>query len=210
MPSSKLNKVERDKKIPYLIILASLLLLIALFIPFRIFSPVLKSEIIYRLNQKQNNQQLTNETIPVDSDFSIIIPKISINTKVIKDVDSSNPKQYQQALTQGVAHSKSSSTPDINGNVFIFAHSAGDWYQANRYNAVFYLLKKLEKDDQIILYYNNQKYDYFLTESKIINPQDITYLNPKSSSKQLTLMTCWPPGTTLKRLIVIAKPRNNN
>ena len=31
----------------------------------------------------------------------------------------------------------------------------------------------------------------------------------KNSQKQLTLMTCWPPGTTLKRLIVIATPKND-
>jgi sortase A len=210
MPSLKSGKLKRKSinNSSCLIIVASFLIIAALFIPLQIFSPVIKSELNYRLNK--NTSPSIEEMVPVDSDFSIIIPKIKANSKVIKNIDPFNSNDYQLALTQGVAHAKTSTTPDLGGNTFIFAHSAGNWYQANQYNAVFYLLKKLVKGDQITLYYQGQPYYYYLTESKLVNSQDVDYLNAKSFEKQLTLMTCWPPGTTLKRLLITANSIDND
>ncbi len=102
-------------------------------------------------------------------------------------------KIYQQALTRGVAHAKGTSTPDKSGNTFIFAHSAGNRYQANQFNAVFYLLNKLETGDEIILYYQSQKYIYTFNESKLVKGDEINYMSSNSNQNQLTLMTCWPP-----------------
>ena len=121
-----------------------ILILIALAIPLKTFSPVIKSEIKYRINPPK----IDTDIIPVDQNFSLVIPKINANTRVIVNVDPFSSQIYQQALTQGVAHAKNTSTPDKNGNTFIFAHSAGNWYQANQFNAVFYLLNKLH-DNQI-------------------------------------------------------------
>ena len=121
----------------------------------------------------------------------------------------SDSKIYQRALTQGVAHAKNTSTPDKNGNTFIFAHSAGNWYQANQFNAVFYLLNKLETGDEIIVYYQSQKYIYSVDEIKFVKPDEINYLSNQLNTNKLTLMTCWPPGTTLKRLVVIGTLKND-
>lgn len=173
------------------------------------FAPVFKAEINYQLTKKKietTGGELV-ESIPVDPNFSIIIPKINANTKVIKNVNPFNSKIYQPALTQGVAHAKNTSTPDQSGNTFIFAHSAGNWYQANQFNAVFYLLNKLKIGDEIIVFYQSQKYTYSVKETKLVNSNELNYLSTKTNQKQLTLMTCWPPGTTLNRLIVIANQK---
>ena len=111
---------------------------------------------------------------------------------------------YQQALTKGVAQAKNTSYPDLNGNMFIFAHSSVDFYEAQKYNSVFYLLSKLEKEDKIDIYFKEKKYTYSVTEKKTVDPTEISYLENKSIEKTLTLMTCWPPGTTYQRLIVKA------
>lgn len=187
------------------ILLGIILIIFALVIPIYTFTPVFKAEINYQTNK--NNQPA--ESIPVDPEFSVIIPKINANAKVIKNVDPLNSKIYQRALTQGVAHAKGSATPDQTGNVFIFAHSAGNWYQANQYNAVFYLLTKLVVGDEVIVYYQNQKYTYSVTETKFVNSNQTNYMSANFGQNQLTLMTCWPPGTTLKRLVVIATPKND-
>ena len=181
-----------------------ILITTALFIPLKTFSPVIKSEIKYRLNTPTANSEIT----PIDTQFSITIPKINANTKVIDNVDPFNSKSYQIALTKGVAHASTSDTPDQDGNVFIFAHSAGNWYQANQYNAVFYLLNKLESNDQIFLYYKDQKYTYSVSQVKTVNSNQTDYLNKNFGYHQLTLMTCWPPGTTFKRLLVTAQLQN--
>ncbi|MFA5827731.1 MAG: sortase [Candidatus Shapirobacteria bacterium] len=197
------SKKDLKNKLNYLPIIFGLILLaVGLFIPATIYFPVAKAEVIYQL--KSNSQISFPSVEPVDRDFSIVIPKIGANTKVIKNIDPHNPKEYQLALTRGVAHALNSGLPNEQGNTFIFAHSAGNWYQANRYNAVFYLLNKLVEGDEIIVYYQNKDYHYFVTETKLVNGSEISYLRNTSFGHQLTLMTCWPPGTTLKRQIVIA------
>lgn len=178
-----------------------ILILISFLIPLKTFSPVIKSEIDYQLHQKNYSTEIT----PVNTEFSLVIPKINTNTKVIQNIDPFNSQIYQKVLTQGVAHASTSDTPDQDGNVFIFAHSAGNWYQANQYNAVFYLLNKLNSGDQIFLYYHNQKYVYSVTQTKIVDSDTTDYLKNDFGQHQLTLMTCWPPGTTLKRLIIVAQ-----
>ena len=202
MPSKNLGKISKDKKIfPIISLIGVILVIIALFIPIKTYAPVLEAEIIYRLNKKADQPK---EFTPIDSQFSIIIPKINANAKVIRNVNPYDASKYQKALTQGVAHASGTATPDQNGNVFIFAHSATNWYQANQYNAVFYLLNKLVAGDSIIVYFNNIPYNYSVDEIKFVKPTEVDYLSNQLNTNQLTLMTCWPPGTTLKRLIVVA------
>lgn len=137
--------------------------------------------------------------------YFFVIPKINANSKVIKDVNPLNASEYQWALTKGVAHAKGSAYPGQFGNVFLFSHSSVNFYEAARYNSVFYLLSKLEKGDDVYIFYNKAKIKYSVTEKKIVDPKNISYLTNNSKKHTLTLMTCWPPGTTLNRLLVIAE-----
>lgn len=178
------------------------LIVLAVFILVRTFYPVFSAEVSYQTSKIIIPK---TETIPVDTDFSIIIPKINVNSKVVKNIDPNNSSEYQIALTKGVAHARGSALPGFSGNVFIFAHSANNWYQANQYNAVFYLINKLLPGDEINIYYEGSKYTYSVTDKKIVNAAEINYLTGSTSNQNLTLMTCWPPGTTLKRLIITAK-----
>lgn len=205
--TKKIKDVADKITLPYFSILGAILIIFALFVPLKIFSPVIKSEINYQLNRSVTERP---EIIPVNTDFSIIIPKINANAKIIKNIDPFNSKIYQQALTKGVAHALGSATPDTAGNVFIFAHSAGNWYQANQYNAVFYLLNKLTTGDQIFIYYQNQKYIYIVKEIKFVAATNTSFMNSNFNQHQLTLMTCWPPGTTIKRLVVISELQHVN
>jgi sortase A len=168
------------------------------------FLPVLKEEVRYTFSLKRSSVPI--QTIkPIDPRFSIIIPKIGANVRVVADVNPFNPKEYQVALSKGVAQARGSVLPGQVGNTFIFAHSAQNWYVANQYNAVFYLLSKLQKGDEIYVSYNKNIYKYKVSETKQVNDTEVQYLDTiPGKGKTLTLMTCWPPGTTLKRLIVVA------
>ena len=164
-----------------------------------IYWPVAKVEVGYRVNQ--GGLELT----PIDTDFGIVIPKIGANAKVIANVDPYSSREYQLALAQGVAHAQTSSLPGEPGNVFIFSHSSANFYEAGRYNSIFYLLNKLEPGDEIKLFYQGQPVGYQVSETKIVSAGAVNYLKPGSGEQTLTLMTCWPAGTTYKRLLVIAK-----
>lgn len=189
-------------KLPQILIGAGFLLIIISLILFVfIFFPVAKVEIGYSLNKPK---AIISEIKPVDKDFGIVIPKIGANSKIVANVDPFNSGIYQAALTKGVAQAKGSAMPSEIGNMFLFSHSSANILEASRYNSVFYLLSKLETSDEIYIYYKDTKYKYKVTDKKIVDAKDISYLNPKSDVRTLTLMTCWPPGTTYKRLLVIA------
>lgn len=179
------------------------LVLFACLILYRLFHDAAKQELRYSLSNLTRPQA---QATPVDSDFGIIIDRIGANARVIQDVDPFDGGKYQLALKEGVAHAKGTKLPGQGGNIFLFAHSSADLLTAERYNSVFYLIHHLGKGDIIRLWYDNQEHDYAVIEKRLVSSKDIAYLTKPSSTEQLTLMTCWPPGTNLKRLIVIAKP----
>jgi LPXTG-site transpeptidase (sortase) family protein len=146
---------------------------------------------------------------PVSSRFGLIIPKIGANVEIFPNVDAANPQIYLPVLQKGVAHAAGTVFPGVSGNIYLFAHSTDAFWNVGRYNAVFYLLNKLEKGDEIDIFSNGVRHIYKVTEKKIVNPSEVEYLTKPLPYEQLTLQTCWPPGTTLKRLIVIAKPERD-
>jgi LPXTG-site transpeptidase (sortase) family protein len=147
--------------------------------------------------------------IPKDTDFSIVIPKIGASAKVFPNVDPSNQDAFLPILIRGVAHAAGTVFPGMNGNVYLFAHSTDNFWDVGRYNAVFYLLKDLAKGDEVVIFYQNKRYNYIVTGSKIVNSSDVSDLvNSQNQDKQqLVLQTCWPPGTTWQRLLVFASPK---
>lgn len=167
-----------------------------------IFYPVILVELNYQVNQIQ---PFRGEIIPKDMVFGIVIPKIGANAKIVANVDPYNNKEYQLALTQGVAHARGTVFPGETGNIFLFSHSSVNFYEANRYNAIFYLLDKLEIGDRIELYYRQEKFIYKVTDKKIVGAQEVKYLSEVGRKKIVTLMTCYPAGTSWKRLLVLGE-----
>ena len=146
-----------------------------------------------------------NTITPVSTDFGIVIEKINANAKVIEDVDPSSETAYMTALADGVAHAQGTNYPGQAGNVYLFSHSVDAPWNVVRYNAIFYLLSKLESGDRVIVYYKGRRHDYYVFDKVVVPPSDTQYLTTQTTESLLTLQTCDPPGTTLNRLIVRAK-----
>lgn len=145
---------------------------------------------------------------PIDTSFGIVIPKIGANTKVFPNIEPDNEKAFLPVLQSGVAHAKGSVFPGLLGTTYIFAHSTDSWWNVGRYNAVFYLLKELKTGDDVVVFFEDRRYNYQVKESYIANASDVTRLTQsQTSQEQLVLQTCWPPGTTWKRLFVVAEPK---
>ena len=164
------------------------------------FGPLAGSEVKYAVRKAH-----PTEITPVDKQFGIVIPKLGANAHIVPSVDPYNVREYEYALTKGVAQAKGTSVPGEPGNLFLFAHSSENFYVALQYNSIFYLINKLEKGDQILIYYGGAKFSYKVTDKKFVNPKDVSYLSVKSIGGTLTLMTCWPPGTDTERLLVFAE-----
>lgn len=142
--------------------------------------------------------------IPEDPNFSIVIPKIGANSKIQPNIDASDEKIYLDALNRGVAHTLGTAFPGEGGHIFLFAHSTDYFWNVGVYNAIFYLLYKLEKNDEVNIFYQGQRYVYKVIGQEIVDPSQVQYLTRKTNREFLTLQTCWPPGTTLKRLLIFA------
>jgi LPXTG-site transpeptidase (sortase) family protein len=146
-----------------------------------------------------------SEITPIDPNFGIVIPKIGVNATVIPAVNPLKEADYGEALKEGVAHASTSFFPDEEGVVYLFSHSTNYEWFAKDLNAIFYLLKNLEAGDLIVLSYKGGLYTYRLTEKRVVKPSEISYLQPISGERKLILQTCWPPGSTAERLLLIAE-----
>lgn len=192
------------------------------------FLPVAKATTSYYFNQAKGVQYTVEKPIskqlkeielpsklpkvvinPVDRKFGIVIPKINANSKVVANVDAGNESEYRKALKEGVAHAAGTAYPGEIGNTFLFAHSAGNFWEVSQYNAVFFLLGELNPGDEIFVFFNGQRFDYQVTSKTIVDPDQVQFLNTQTNFSQLTLQTCWPPGTALKRLLVLARLKKN-
>ena len=224
---SAMKTISRDKFLEWIRKTGIALVAVSVFVLILTFLPVIVEETKYRVLPKHDDALvITREAAekisaddtrssddviyPVDEEFGIVIPKLSANAPVIPDVDWQDSSVYQRALIRGVAHARGTSYPGAPGNIFIFSHSGVDFYEANRYNALFYLLNKLVPGDEIYLFYKGQKFTYRVAQQKTVSPENVEYLKGNPKKQTLTLMTCWPAGTTLKRLIVIADQIENN
>jgi len=148
--------------------------------------------------------------IPKDTDFSILIPKIGANAKVFPNVDPSNSDAFIPLLSKGVAHAKGTVFPGISGNTYLFAHSTDSFWNVGRYNAIFYLLKDLTVGDDIVVFFEGLRHNYKVTEVRVVEAEDVSFITESQNGDEevLILQTCWPPGTTWKRLLVFAKKTN--
>ena len=147
--------------------------------------------------------------VPKDPNFSIIVEKIGADAPVIANVDASNKQVYNEALKRGVAHALGTAFPGQPGVTYLFAHSTDTIFNVPRFNAVFYLLKDMEPGDRIVVFFAGKRYDYVTVEKKITEPEDVSYFKLRTDEQILVMQTCYPPGTTWKRLLVIAKPASS-
>lgn len=163
-----------------------------------------KVELSTATNEPTKTIQKDTEVVFVDNEFGIYIPKIKTNSKVIANVDPFNESTYDSALEKGIAHAKGTSFPNQHGNVFLFAHSAVNFYEQRKYNVYFYLLNELKNGDEIFVSYKNQIYKYKVLETKLVWPSETKYMEKYMEEDTLTLMSCWPAGANWKRTIVAA------
>lgn len=192
-------------------------------------SPYLIKELAYRLEPKatvdssedfkillaQKNEQerlkreetaKEAEKFGVSTDFSIVIPKIGAASKVVPNVDAADEKAYRDSLKEGVGHAIGTGFPGSHSTIYLFAHSTDSPLHISQYNAVFYLLKDMEIDDEVIVFYTGREFIYKVTDKFITTADDTKWLSDNDGEERLVLQTCWPPGTSQKRLLVIAKP----
>lgn len=139
---------------------------------------------------EHNTNQIVN--------YKISIPKLDINNAVVTNKDSD--------LTKHLVQFNADTFPPSMGNSIIFGHSTlPQLYDPKNYKTIFANAYKLSAGDIIILTTNNRQYDYKIYSVTVVEPTDTTVLAQDFSDSFLTIITCTPPGTIWKRLIIKAR-----
>jgi LPXTG-site transpeptidase (sortase) family protein len=187
------------------------------------YGPIIKDEVKYGLNsispsvrqeqlnliaeaQRISSVQKETEQLGINSSFSLVVPKIDAISNIVANVNAGDEEEYSSALKNGIAHARGTYFPGQGKNIFLFSHSTDSPLNVSEYNAVFFLLRKLESGDKIAVYFADKKYIYEVDYKVITGAGDTHWLYDDLDSERLVLQTCDPPGTSLNRLLIIAKP----
>ena len=140
--------------------------------------------------------------------YYLSIPKLGIDNAVVE----TNPPTLNPDSALG--HYIGSSFPGETGNAFIYGHSVLPFfYNPKNYKTIFSTLNNLKIGDAIYIEADDKKYKYIVEAKNIMDPEKVDplakikpdYLNEST----ITLMTCTPPGTREKRLLVNAVLEKN-
>jgi len=142
-----------------------------------------------------SNQPNLSTTI---NSYYLSIPKLKID-KAVVEIGSQDLKksliQYPQTALPGQV-----------GNGVIFGHSVlPQFFNPTSYLTIFSTLYRLKIGDEILVDYDNIKYKYLVEEMYEVTPTDLSILEQRYDGRYFTLVTCSPPGTYLRRLIIKAR-----
>lgn len=159
---------------------------------------------------------LSNDALIVDPTVAanvgpepkLVIPKINVDIPIDYNVTSLSEAEIQNSLRDGATHYKlpgADAVPGQFGNTVILGHSSNDIFNQGKYKFVFVLLDRLKPGDTFYLNYDSKRYIYKVTETKVIDPTEIGALQIGNEKPMATLVTCTPPGTALKRLVIFGE-----
>ncbi len=146
-------------------------------------------------------------------DFRLVIPKLIKSVPLVAmpdeyitdDLWGKFEKEVQGYLRDGVVHYPGTASPGQIGNAFFTGHSSYYPWDKGNFKDVFANLNKLNIGDEYIIFFQQKKYRYRVVEKKEVSPLEVGVLEQPENKKLSTLMTCWPLGTTFRRLIVVAE-----
>lgn len=130
--------------------------------------------------------------------YSFSIPKLNIEDAIVSTTSDD--------LFKNLIHYGPSPLPGELGNTVIFGHSTlPQLFNPKNYKAIFSTLHTLKVGDAIQVKVDGVTYEYSISSIKITDPDDISVLEQQYKGSYLTVITCTPPGTYWKRLIIKGK-----
>ncbi len=127
--------------------------------------------------------------LPKDTVAKIVIPKINLEAYVLEETT-------QNVLAKGPVHYEETPMPGQIGNSAIAGHRT-------MHGHPFRDLNKLEKNDKIIIYTQDEQFSYRILQVKTVKPTNLSVLE-ETENMRITLITCHPIGSARERLFVVA------
>lgn len=129
------------------------------------------------------------------STYTISIPKIDLENAVVSTLDTD--------LTNHLVHFPGTAIPPSKGTAAVFGHSTlPQLFDRQNYKTIFAKIHSVTIGDTILAAVNDTLYTYKIFDIQITDPEDSSYLTQSYDASYLYIITCTPPGTTWKRLII--------
>ena len=164
------------------------------------FDDSLKNEQVLEKNEVTENREDEKKGFASLGNFWL-----EINTNKIKVKAPVVNGTTDNELDQGLGRHKTTALPNENGNMVISGHR---WkFGDNPAYKVFENLDELENGDKILVHYGRQIFEYEVINTGIVqnNTKGYKEVMKKTDDKILTLYTCTPKYTSLRRLYYRAK-----
>ncbi len=130
--------------------------------------------------------------------YTLSIPKLGIKDANVSAMDTKLSEHLVQYFT-------TSNNPVERGTSVIFGHSTlPQLFSESNYKTIFANLHTLKTGDEFSIIVNGKEYMYRIFSINIVSPDDPNIFSQSFDNSYITLVTCTPPGTVWKRLIVRA------
>lgn len=130
--------------------------------------------------------------------YQLSIPSLQIEHAIVSTTD------YD--LDKHLVHYGNTPVPPDKGNAVIFGHSTlPQLFNKSNYKTIFANAYKLKLGDEIVAESEGVTYTYKIYNITVVDPIDTSAFVQDYDVSMLTLVTCTPPGTTWKRLIIKTK-----
>lgn len=127
--------------------------------------------------------------------YALSIPSLGITNAVVATGDTN--------LSAHLVQYGTSTVPPEKGTTVIFGHSTlPQWFKPQDYNTIFAKLYTIKKDDTILITVASKEYTYKVKKISVVRPDMLSVFEQLDDTSHVTLVTCTPPGTTWKRLVI--------
>lgn len=139
-----------------------------------------------------------NSTDSSLSFYSISIPSIDLENAMVSTIDLD--------LESHLVHFPGTAYPTAKGTSVIFGHSTlPQLYNRQDYKTIFAKIHDVKIGNEIYATVENNLYKYKIFDIEIVEAENTSYLTQNYDASYLYIVTCTPPGTTWKRLVVKAR-----
>lgn len=130
--------------------------------------------------------------------YFLSIPKLKIKNAIVSSAD--------MDLSKHLVQYPGTAMPPDKGSTVIFGHSTlPQLFNPTDYKTIFANAHTLKVGDAIHVNVSNTEYVYIISSVTVTTPEDTSVLAQEYDDSYLVIITCTPPGTIWKRLIVKAR-----
>jgi sortase A len=129
--------------------------------------------------------------------YTLSIPRLGITDAEVTTQDND--------LKRHLVNYAGTAVPPEKGNAVIYGHSTlPQLFNQKNFTTIFATLHTIKAGDTILTKVNNITYSYRVHKVIVVDANDTSVLTQDFDNSYLTLITCTPPGTVWKRLVVRA------